>query len=155
MNQNLGLYQEIILDHNRHPRNFGRLKTPTHEGHGFNPLCGDKVSLGFVVGPDGRIAEVAFEGSGCAISVASASLMTEALRGLTLEEARALAEAVHELIVHGRTPPALEQEEYARLQALGGVHEYPARVKCATLAWQTLRGALEGRKGEISTDLRP
>jgi nitrogen fixation NifU-like protein len=154
MSQNLGLYQEIILDHNRHPRNFGRLEPCTHQAQGFNPLCGDKVLLTLRVGEDGRIDEVAFEGNGCAISVASASLMTEALRRLTIDEARELAGALHDLVVGGRSVPLLEADKYARLKALEGVHEYPARVKCATLAWQTLRAALERKKDEVSTDLR-
>ncbi len=154
MSQNLVLYQEIILDHNRHPRNFGHLDPCTHHAQGFNPLCGDKILLTLNVDQDGRISDVAFEGSGCAISVASTSLMTEALRGLTTDEARALAGSIHDLVVEGRETAFLEQEAYARLKALGGVHEYPARVKCATLAWQTLRAALEGRTGDVSTDLR-
>jgi nitrogen fixation NifU-like protein len=151
---NLSLYQEIILDHNRHPRNFGHLDPCTHRAQGFNPLCGDKVLLTLKVDEDGRIGDVAFEGVGCAISVASASLMTEALRGLTLDEARGLVETIHDLIVTGRETPLLEQDPYMRLKALGGVHEYPARVKCATLAWQTLRAALQGQSEEVSTDLR-
>jgi nitrogen fixation NifU-like protein len=155
MNPMLSLYQEIILDHNRHPRNFGHLDPCTHQAQGFNPLCGDKVFLTLNVGDeDELIREIAFEGTGCAISVASASLMTEALRHLPVKDARGLIEAVHELIVGGTVPPLLEDEHYARLKALAGVHEFPARVKCATLAWQTLRAALDRKTQEISSDPR-
>lgn len=154
MNPLLSLYQEIILDHNRHPRHFGRLDHFTHEAHGFNPLCGDKVSLTLDADESGNITKVAFEGAGCAISVASASLLTDALHGLSLDEARRLITWVHDLVVEGKEPPELDREEFQRLKALGGVHQFPARVKCATLAWQTLRAALDGKTQEVSTDLR-
>ena len=141
------LYQEVILDHGRKPWNFRRLETPDLNARGDNPMCGDRMEL--FLGMEGdRIADAAFQGRGCAISMASASLMTETVKGKTVEEARGMAARFREMAMTGTCPDcggALE-EEMDRLQALSGVHEYPSRVKCATLAWHTLNTALDGGK---------
>jgi nitrogen fixation protein NifU and related proteins len=141
------LYQEVILDHNRHPRNFRRIENPSHQAEGYNPLCGDRVSL-FVQVQDDRIADVAFEGSGCAISKASASLMTDRLKGCTVGEARDLFERFHRMVT---TPPDQDVEDLGKLSALAGVREFPVRVKCASLAWHTFKAALD-REQRVSTE---
>jgi nitrogen fixation NifU-like protein len=141
------LYQEVILDHNRRPRNFRRLERPTHHAEGFNPLCGDRVVLDVVVDGD-RIADLAFEGSGCAISKASASLMTDRLKGCTVHEARDLFERFQRMVTSPIDQPL---ENLGKLSALGGVREFPVRVKCASLAWHTLKAALD-RQETISTE---
>lgn len=140
------LYQQIILDHNRRPRNFRRLEPASHHAAGHNPLCGDRVEV-FLRIEDGRVAEVAFEGDGCAISTASASIMTEALSGLSLAEVDALFEGFHQLMTHDRPPTC----ELGELAVLSGVRDYPSRVKCATLPWHTLRAALSNQP-EVSTE---
>jgi len=136
------LYQEIILEHNRQPRNFGPLAGATHRADGRNPLCGDELSIALRL-DGGRIAELRFQGQGCAISKASASLMTEALVGKRTEEARACAERILTGLAPGGR--ALAFEEVGDLAALSGVRKFPARVKCATLAWHAFLGALDGR----------
>jgi nitrogen fixation NifU-like protein len=141
------LYQEVILDHTRRPRNFGRLAAANRSASGDNPLCGDRLDLDLEV-RDGRIQDVAFQGAGCAISTASASLMTEAVKGRPLAEVQALAERFHTLMT-GEGPAG---EELGKLAALSGVREYPMRVKCATLAWHTLRSALAGAGATVSTE---
>ncbi|PHK93638.1 SUF system NifU family Fe-S cluster assembly protein [Pseudoroseomonas rhizosphaerae] len=148
------LYQEVILDHGRKPRNFRRLEEADREGRGDNPMCGDRMQLWVKLAPDGRLADVAFQGKGCAISMASASLMTETVRGKTQEEARTLAEKFRELAMTGTCPDCggVLEDEMERLQALGGVHEFPSRVKCATLAWHTLNAALENTGKEASSE---
>ena len=141
------LYQEVILDHGRKPRNFRRLETPNLSARGDNPMCGDRIEL--FLGMEGdRIADASFQGRGCAISTASASLMTETVRGKTAAEARDLAAHFREMAMTGTCPDcgAALEEEMDRLQALSGVHEFPSRVKCATLAWHTLNTALDGGK---------
>jgi nitrogen fixation NifU-like protein len=138
------LYQDIILDHGRHPRNFRKIEQPTHFAHGHNPLCGDRVTVYLSLDGD-KIADVAFEGRGCAISTAAASLMTEVLKGKTLEDARALFAHFHARVTGGdpaRLPEALA-EEADRLEPLTGVKAYPARVKCATLSWHAVEAALK------------
>jgi nitrogen fixation NifU-like protein len=133
------LYQEVILDHNKRPRNFRTIEAPSHHAEGFNPLCGDKLSLTMQV--DGsNIADVAFQGSGCAISKASASLMTDAVKGKSVEEARSLFERFHRMVT---TPPDAPVEDMGKLLVLAGVREFPVRVKCASLAWHTLKAALD------------
>ena len=132
------LYQELILDHNRSPRNCGALKAPTHSATGHNPLCGDHLTLELRLA-EGRVAEVAFEGSGCAISTASASLMTDAVKGLDEGELEALFAKFHALAT-GDGPPA---GEMGKLGAFGGIRDYPTRVKCATLAWNVLEQGLQ------------
>lgn len=141
------LYQDMILDHGKHPRNFHALEAAQCEAVGHNPLCGDRLVLFLRVGEDGRIAEASFQGSGCAISVASASLMTDMLRGKTAGEARFLWEYFKALTLGNAFPAEdearLNPDDVARLQALAGVKHYPVRVKCATLAWRTMEAALD------------
>jgi SUF system NifU family Fe-S assembly protein len=141
------LYQEVILDHNRRPRNFRPIAGATCK-EGYNPLCGDRLKV-YVTVADDRIADVAFEGSGCAISKASASLMTEALKGRTLDEARALFDTFQGMVT---SPLGSELPAVGKLAALAGVREFPARVKCASLAWHTVRAALDGASGAVSTE---
>lgn len=140
------LYQEVILDHGRHPRNFRRLAPPARHAKGDNPMCGDRVEVWVRLDEADRIADAAFEGRGCAISIASASLMTETVRGKSTAEARALADAFRSLVRTGRCPVcgAVHAEDFERLRPLSGVAEYPSRVKCATLAWHALEAALAG-----------
>lgn len=140
------LYQEIIIDHGRHPRNFGAFPDANHHKEGFNPLCGDKIFM-HVQEKNGVLSKIQFEGCGCAISMASASLMTEVLRGKTLTEADELFAAFHELVTIGN-----ESEKLGKLTVLGGVREFPARVKCATLAWHTLKAALNDDASNVSTE---
>ena len=142
------LYREVILDHNRSPRNFGRLEPADSSAAGHNPLCGDKLSI--TLRMDGEnVSDLRFEGQGCAISVASASLMTEAVRGRSRAQIARLYEAVHALLT-GRERVA--GEELGKLLALAGVSEYPARVKCASLSWHTLNAALDHVPVPVSTE---
>jgi nitrogen fixation NifU-like protein len=141
------LYQEVILDHNRRPRNFHQLQAASHSAEGYNPLCGDRLTLYLKV-DDGVIADVAFQGSGCAISKASASMMTDALKGRTVAEAKALFDRFHRMVT---TAPDQPVEDLGKLSVLAGVREFPVRVKCASLAWHTLKAALE-RQQKISTE---
>ena len=144
------LYQEVIIDHGRQPRNFRELEGATGTAEGFNPLCGDQLTL-YVKLADGRIADIAFQGAGCAISQASASLMTTALKGKSQDEALDLFERVHAMLTEG--PNAnVQPEELGKLAVLSGVWEFPMRVKCATLAWHTLRSALEPDGARTSTE---
>jgi nitrogen fixation NifU-like protein len=133
------LYQEVILDHNRRPRNFRVLEKPSHHAEGYNPLCGDRLDLFLSVDAD-RIADVGFQGSGCAISRASASLMTDAVKGRSIGEVRILFERFHRMVT---TPPDRTIEDLGKLSVLAGVREFPVRVKCASLAWHTLKAALD------------
>jgi nitrogen fixation protein NifU and related proteins len=132
------LYQEVILDHNRRPRNFHALTNASHRAEGYNPLCGDRLTLYLSVN-EGVITEAAFEGAGCAISKASASMMTETLKGKTLAEADALFQRFHRMVT---TPPDQPVEDMGKLSSLAGVREFPIRVKCASLAWHTFKAAL-------------
>jgi len=143
------LYQEVILDHSRHPRHFGPLDHATHKGEGYNPLCGDRVTIYLSIDKDDRIAEIKFEGKGCAISQASASLMTGMLTGRTLAEAEALMGGFLHL-VKGDAPSDLNEDDRERLDVMAGVSAFPMRVKCATLAWHTMKSALEGGKAAKS-----
>ena len=149
------LYQEVILDHGRNPRNFREVEEPRRLAHGNNPLCGDQLTVYLAVDDEGKVADLAFKGRGCAISVASASLMTETLKGKTADEARRLFEAFHGMCT-GETQAVaqggdVDADEMGKLQVLAGVSEYPTRVKCATLAWHTMAAALEGRD-EVTTE---
>ncbi|MBO0735313.1 MAG: SUF system NifU family Fe-S cluster assembly protein [Alphaproteobacteria bacterium] len=140
------LYQEIILDHGRHPRNFRVIETPTHSAQGHNPLCGDRVTVYLTLEGD-RIADVSFQGRGCAISTAAASLMTEVLKGKTVADASALFAQFHSRVTGGPASDELPEplaEDMERLEPLTGVKAYPARVKCATLSWHALEAALRG-----------
>ena len=141
MNDLRELYQEVILDHNRRPRNFGPLPAANRQAEGNNPLCGDQVSVRLDVA-DGRIQDIAFQGVGCAISMASASLMTEALKGQTVEEARRLFHVFHDLLTTGEVRDRESSPELGKLAVFTGVREFPMRVKCATLPWHTLLAAL-------------
>jgi nitrogen fixation protein NifU and related proteins len=143
------LYQDVILDHSRHPRHFGTMEHATHMGEGFNPLCGDRVKLYLQVGPDNRIADIKFEGRGCAISQASASLMTDMLIGRTIEEAEKLMGGFLHL-VKGEDARDLAADDREKLDVMAGVSAFPMRVKCATLAWHTMKSALEGGAPAIS-----
>ena len=142
------LYQEVILDHNRNPRNFGPLEDADLRADGHNPLCGDKLSIAVNV-VDGVVTDIRFEGSGCAISKASASLMTEGIKGRTLDEARKLFGRFHQLVTDRSVPP---DEELGKLAVFAGVRDYPARVKCAILAWHTLRAAVDDNQDVVSTE---
>ena len=149
------LYQEVILDHNRKPRNFGPLPGADHTAEGSNPLCGDRVKVSLKMKGD-VLSEIAFEGAGCAISTASASLMTEALKGKTVAEARALFDGFHRLLTTGEAAgdagrPIGADAELDKLAVFSGVRAYPMRVKCATLAWHTLKSALD-QAGTASTE---
>ena len=142
------LYQEVILDHNRRPRNFGPLPAANRQAEGYNPLCGDQITV-FLDLEDGRIRDLAFQGSGCAISKASASLMTEALKGLSVEDVRKLFKDFQELVTTGAREGS---PDLGKLAVFGGVREFPMRVKCATLAWHTLLAALEEKHQPVSTE---
>jgi nitrogen fixation protein NifU and related proteins len=143
------LYQQVILDHNKSPRNFRELPNPTSRVEGFNPLCGDHYTLFLKLDGD-TIKEVTFTGSGCAISKASASVMSSTVKGKSRDEAERLFDTFHKLVT-GDTS-RLDAAELGRLAAFSGVSEFPARVKCATLAWHTLRTALEGSKDTVTTE---
>jgi nitrogen fixation NifU-like protein len=142
------LYQATILDHNKRPRNTGRVERADGEADGHNPLCGDKLHVSLRRGADGAIEDVRFEGEGCAISRASASLMTEAVRGRREPEVRALLARFHALLT-GNPAERAEAKDLGKLAVFAGVHEFPMRVKCATLAWHTLAAALSG-SGEVA-----
>ena len=137
------LYQEVILDHSKHPRHFGKLDDATNTAQGHNPLCGDRVTMYLKVDANDRITDIAFEGKGCAISQASASLMTEMLVGRTTVEAEKLMGGFLHL-VKGEDAAGLDPDDRERLDVMAGVSAFPMRVKCATLAWHTMKSALEG-----------
>lgn len=141
------LYQEVIFDHNRKPRNFRAIAQADHVAEGYNPLCGDQLTVYLRVA-DGAVADVSFEGHGCAISTASASLMTEAVKGRPVAEVEALFKDFHALLTD-EAPPG---RDFGKLQVLAGVREFPARVKCATLAWHTLHNALHGARVTAKTE---
>ena len=141
------LYRDTVLDHSSHPRNFGRLESPDREATGHNPLCGDKISLYLRITPGGRIDAAAFEASGCAISMASASMLTDLVRGLSQAEAQDMIRSVESTFYDrpGSTPPG-------ELAALAGVRDYPSRIRCATLPWRTLDAALRQYSDPVSTE---
>jgi nitrogen fixation NifU-like protein len=142
------LYRDVILDHNKRPRNFGRLEAGAQHADGHNPLCGDRLTV-FVAMDGERIGDIRFEGKGCAISTASASLMTEAVKGKDRQAVRDLFARVHALL----TQPAADAEaSLGKLAALSGVREFPARVKCASLCWHTLNAALESGAASVTTE---
>jgi nitrogen fixation protein NifU and related proteins len=141
------LYQETILDHNKRPRNFKKLEGANRIADGYNPLCGDKVKVYLRV-EDGRVKDLSFEGSGCAISKASASVMTESLKGKTVEEAEAVFKRFRDLV----TGKSADGDDLGKLVVFSGVCEFPTRVKCATLAWHALTAALQGKGDAVSTE---
>jgi nitrogen fixation protein NifU and related proteins len=144
------LYRDVVVDHNRSPRNFRKIPDATRVLEGFNPLCGDKLTL-FLKLDGERIADLSFEGSGCAISMASASLMTERLKGKTRAEAETLFGSVHDMLTKERS--GADMDALGKLAVLSGVREYPSRVKCASLCWHTLKSALEeDRREPVSTE---
>jgi nitrogen fixation NifU-like protein len=148
------LYQDIILDHGQHPRNFGKLDPATHHAHGHNPLCGDTVAVYLDV-EDGRVKDVRFEGRGCAISTASASLMSEVIVGKRLDEVSTLfADFQQRATGHEVTAPTGLEDEVERLEPLTGVKAYPTRIKCAVLPWHTLSAALAGTGEDAKTEDR-
>ena len=142
------LYRDVIIDHNRQPRNFGRLNPADAHAEGFNPLCGDRLEL-YVTLEGERLKDLKFEGKGCAISVASASLMTETLKGKTRAEAQRYFDEVHALLTQAGHVPTLD---LGKLAALSGVREFPVRVKCASLCWHTLNAALARQSKPVSTE---
>ncbi|MCY4482391.1 MAG: SUF system NifU family Fe-S cluster assembly protein [Spirochaetaceae bacterium] len=144
------LYQQVILDHNRTPRNWGALQPHTHHAEGHNPLCGDRYEVAVALADDGSIADIRFQGSGCAISKASASMMTEAVKGLPRADADRLVDQFRRLAA-GELDPARDQHDLGKLRVFSGIWEFPARVKCATLPWHTLHSALDG-SGHATTE---
>jgi nitrogen fixation NifU-like protein len=142
------LYQQVIFDHYKQPRNRHALESASHEAEGHNPLCGDNVKVYLQV-EDGVIRDVGFEGGGCAIATASASLMTEMLKGRRVDEVRHLFDEFHDMVT-GAAPAGAA--DLGKLEVLAGVREFPARVKCATLAWHTLKAALDSRHGRVTTE---
>lgn len=142
------LYQEVILDHNRRPRNFRAIAEASRTQEGYNPLCGDRLTL-YVTLEGDVIRDVAFQGTGCAISKASASLMTDALKGRTIDEARALFERFHAMVT---SPPDEPAPDLGKLSVLAGVREFPTRIKCASLAWHTLKAAVSGDDTIVTTE---
>ena len=143
------LYQELILDHGRRPRNFGKLEDANKTAEGYNPLCGDKIRVYVKVGGD-VVEDIKFEGAGCAISTASASIMTDALKGKTRAESEQLFKAFHDLVTGHQQES--ESQDLGKLAVFSGVSEFPTRVKCATLSWHTLRAALSGEGEVVSTE---
>jgi len=143
------LYQEVILDHNRSPRNFGSLNDADRRADGHNPLCGDRLAIGVKI-VNGVVADLRFEGSGCAISKASASLMTEAVKGKTVDEFHRLFERFHGLVTNENVPA--NDAALGKLAVFAGVRDYPARVKCAILAWHTLRSVFDDTQEVVSTE---
>jgi len=144
------LYQSVILDHNKKPRNYGEPEGASHSAEGHNPLCGDHLSVHLVI-EDGRVAKVGFEGEGCAISRASASLMTGAIEGKSLEEVDTIFHRFHDLVTSDPTTEA-NASGLGKLAVFSGVREFPLRVKCATLAWHTMRSAMQGDGESVSTE---
>ena len=140
------LYQQLIIDHNQNPRNFHEITDASHHADGQNPLCGDELSV-FIKEKNGAIEEISFIGTGCAISKASASIMTSILKGMSVNEANILFDKFHILATTGESPGDL-----GKLEVLGGVHKYPSRVKCATLAWHTFQGAMNNAQDIIKTE---
>ena len=153
MSQIRELYQEVILDHGKSPRNFGKLDSANHESHGHDPLCGDTVTVYLDINK-GIIKEIGFEGRGCAISIASASLMTEVLKGKNLQAVSSLFDCFHDLVTsdEGSLGDVFDNSDLERLFVLSGVREFPMRVKCATLAWHTMQAAIKDNEEKVSTE---
>ena len=149
------LYQDIILEHGKSPRNFGRCKQHTHEAKGYNPLCGDKVQIFLNLNKEKKVENLTFEGSGCAISMASTSIMTELVKGKSLEAAKKIVLNFLDMIKNTQEIKSdeLDEDQKTKIMSLSGVKQYPMRVKCATLAWHTLTSAMEGKKEEVNTEV--
>jgi len=148
------LYQEVILDHGKRPRNLRHPEDASHHAHGYNAMCGDTITVHLKLSPENRIEDAAFEGKGCAISVASASMMTEILKGKTEAEAKHLFDSFHAMCTSSDAdyaPDVEDEEAFERLQVLAGVRQFPVRVKCATLAWHTMVAAMKG-EAEASSE---
>lgn len=143
------LYQEVIVDHTKSPRNFGELPQASHHAEGYNPLCGDKLSLFLLINDQDIIEDIRFIGDGCSISTASASLMTEMIKGKSLQDAAVLFKDFHHMLTHDGSHDA---DRMGKLTVLAGVGEFPARVKCATLAWHTLEAAINNKLTPVSTE---
>lgn len=143
------LYQQVILDHNKNPKNFRKLESATHSSEGYNPLCGDRIQLYLII-KDDVIADIGFEGSGCAISKASASVMTAEIKGKSVAEAKALFQRFKLLLTDENSQGTIA--ELGRLAVFSGVREFPVRIKCAALAWHTLMAAMEDRTNSVSTE---
>ncbi|HSD64432.1 MAG TPA: SUF system NifU family Fe-S cluster assembly protein [Ignavibacteriaceae bacterium] len=144
------LYQQVILDHNKSPRNFRKLESANHYAEGYNPLCGDRIVI-YVKLADNKIEDISFQGSGCAISKASASLMSTMVKGRTIEEAEKLFDKFHHLIT-GKMNEEIDNDEVGKLAVFAGVREFPSRVKCASLAWHTLNSALKEENKTVTTE---
>lgn len=144
------LYQQVILEHNKSPRNFKKLDQPTHSAEGYNPLCGDHLVVYLKLKEDQTIEDISFVGDGCAISKASASMMTTTLKGKTVQDAQNLFEQFHKLII-GQLDPAKDSNTLGKLAVFSGIWHFPARVKCASLSWHTMKGALE-KEQSVSTE---
>ena len=148
------LYQDIILEHGKSPRNLGKCKGYSHEAKGYNPLCGDKVHIYLKFDNGKKVEDLTFEGDGCAISLASASIMTELVKGKTFEEAKEIMKAFLKMIKNTSEIQTnhLDEDEKTKLMSLSGVKKFPMRVKCATLSWHTLNSAIKGKKEEVNTE---
>ena len=148
------LYQDIILEHGKSPRNLGKCEGYSHEAKGYNPLCGDKVHVYLKLDSGKKVEELTFEGDGCAISLASASIMTELVKGKFFEEAKEIINAFLDMIKNTSELQSnhLDEDQKTKLMSLSGVKQFPMRVKCATLAWHTLTSAIEERKEEVNTE---
>jgi len=149
------LYQDIILEHGKSPRNFGRCKQHTHEAKGYNPLCGDKVQIFLNLNKEKKVENLTFEGSGCAISMASTSIMTELVKGKSLEAAKKIVLNFLDMIKNTQEIKSdeLDEDQKTKIMSLSGVKQYPMRVKCATLAWHTLNSAMLEKKEEVNTEV--
>jgi nitrogen fixation NifU-like protein len=147
------LYQQVILDHNKKPRNFQRLEGANRMSEGFNPLCGDQLTV-YMLLDEGVVRDLSFVGTGCAISKAAASMMTQAVKGLTRAEAQTLFDEFHRMVL-GELDEEAEPNHLGRLKIFAGVRDYPARVKCASLPWHTMHAALEGEESASTEDLGP
>ncbi len=143
------LYQEVIIDHNKFPRNYSEMESPSHKADGFNPLCGDKMTL-FLKVVDGVIIDASFQGAGCAISMASSSLMTDFLKNKTVEEAKQLFAEFREMVTQDDS--SVNRDALGKLAVLEGVKQFPSRVKCATLAWHTLVAAIDNSQAPATTE---
>ena len=149
------LYKDIILEHGKSPRNFGKCEKHTHEAKGHNPLCGDQVQIYLKLNNKKKVENLTFEGSGCAISIASTSIMTELVKGKSVEVAKKIILSFLDMIKNTSEIKSkdLDEDQKTKIMSLSGVKQYPMRVKCATLAWHTLTSAIEGKKKEVNTEV--